>query len=70
MRLLFNDAPTPVTGDVIGWADTIFVMERSHLTRLNKKCRAPTKGKRVVIPGVPDDSSTWILRWSICGNAA
>jgi predicted protein tyrosine phosphatase len=52
---LNNDAPTTVTGDLIEWADIIFVMEKTHLNRLNKRFRTMTRGKRVVVLGVPDD---------------
>jgi predicted protein tyrosine phosphatase len=52
---LNNDASTTVTEELLAWADVIFVMEKAHLNRLNRKFRAQTKGKRVVVLGIPDN---------------
>ena len=51
---LNDDATTPVSGDLIEWADVVFVMERSHHTRLTRKFGPLLRGKRVVVLGVPD----------------
>ncbi len=52
---LNNDAATPVTGDLLDWADLIFVMEKSHLNRLNKRFRHQLRGKEVIVLGIPDE---------------
>lgn len=46
---------TPISTDVIEWADVIFVMERSHRNKLSKNFRAHLKSKRVVCLDIPDD---------------
>ena len=52
---LNNDAATPLTGDLVEWADTIFVMEKNHLNRMTKRFRPLLRGKRVVVLDVPDE---------------
>ena len=49
------DARSRVTEGHIGWADIIFVMEKSHLERLQHKFPEAMLGKRVVTLLVPDD---------------
>ena len=49
------DARIVVTEGHIGWADLIFVMEKSHLNRLRRKFGAALTGKRVVALHIPDD---------------
>lgn len=44
-----------VTAGHLGWADLIFVMEKRHLNRLEKKFREELAGKRVVCLHIPDD---------------
>jgi predicted protein tyrosine phosphatase len=44
-----------VTPGHLGWADLIFVMERRHLNRLQKKFRQEIAGKRIVCLFIPDD---------------
>jgi predicted protein tyrosine phosphatase len=48
------DAVTPVSGDLIEWADVVLVMEKSHRNKLMKKYKELLKGKRVVCLDVPD----------------
>ena len=48
-------ARTRVTAGHLGWADLIFVMEKRHLNRLQKKFREELVGKRVVCLHIPDD---------------
>ena len=50
-----SDAETPVSGDLIEWADVIFVMERTHRNRIAKKFRPLLRSKRVVVLGIPDE---------------
>ncbi len=52
---LNSDADTPVSSDLIEWADIIVVMEKSHNNKLGKKFRAFLKGKKVVVLGIPDE---------------
>ncbi len=52
---LNKDAENPISPELLRWADLIFVMERSHRTRLSKKFRAHLGGKRVVCLEIPDD---------------
>jgi predicted protein tyrosine phosphatase len=51
---LNNDAETPLSGDLVEWADIIFVMEKIHLNRLNKKFKNVLRNKRVHVLGIPD----------------
>lgn len=44
-----------VTAGLIGWADILFVMERSHLRRLQERFPDAIAGKRVVCLHIPDD---------------
>jgi predicted protein tyrosine phosphatase len=50
-----KNAETPVSPEHIEWADIIFVMQRSHRSRLAKNFRAQLKDKRVVCLDIPDD---------------
>jgi predicted protein tyrosine phosphatase len=49
------DARIVVTAGHLGWADLIFVMEKSHLNRLRRKFPEAMEGKRVVTLLIPDD---------------
>ena len=49
------EARIVVTEGHIGWADMIFVMEKSHLHRLRLKFPAALAGKRVVALHIRDD---------------
>lgn len=44
-----------ITAGHIGWADLIFVMEKRHLNRLQKKFREEIAGKRVVCLHIRDE---------------
>ncbi len=48
------DAATPVTGDLIEWADVILVMEKSHKNEISKKFRAHLKNKKIGVLDIPD----------------
>lgn len=50
-----SDSITPVSGDLIEWADVILVMEKSHKNKITKKYRDLLKGKRVVVLDIPDN---------------
>lgn len=49
------DAETPLSGDLIEWADTILVMEKVHRTKVAKKFQALLKGKDLVVLDIPDN---------------
>lgn len=48
-------AETPLTSELVEWADVIFVMERAHRNRLSKKFREHLRDKRVVCLDIPDE---------------
>jgi predicted protein tyrosine phosphatase len=50
-----NDASTPLSGDLIQWADIIFVMEKAHRNRVAKKFREQLRDKRLIVLGIPDN---------------
>jgi len=49
------DAETPVCSELLEWCDVIFVMEKVHRNRLNKKFSACLRGKRIVCLDIPDE---------------
>jgi predicted protein tyrosine phosphatase len=49
------EARIVVTEGHIGWADIIFVMEKSHLNRLRRKFPDALAAKRVISLLIPDD---------------
>ena len=50
-----SDAETPVSGDLIEWADIILVMEKSHRNKVSKKYKELLKNKRLVVLDIPDN---------------
>jgi predicted protein tyrosine phosphatase len=48
-------ADTPVSPELLEWADVIFVMERAHRNRLMKRFRPHLKAKRIVCLDIPDE---------------
>lgn len=50
-----HDAETPLSTELVAWADLIFVMEKSHKARLSARFRAQLAGKRVICLGIPDN---------------
>jgi predicted protein tyrosine phosphatase len=50
-----NDAINPLSIELIEWADIIFVMEKSHRNKLQKRYKAQIGGKRLISLDVPDD---------------
>jgi predicted protein tyrosine phosphatase len=52
---LNSEVETPVSPELLEWADVIFVMERSHRNKLSKKFRAHLKTKRVICLDIPDE---------------
>jgi predicted protein tyrosine phosphatase len=49
------NARIPVTEGHLGWADIIFLMEKSHLNRLRQKFPEALQDKRIVTLHIPDD---------------
>ena len=49
------DASTPVSGDLIEWADIIFFMEKTHRKKISSKYQALLKEKRLVVLDVQDN---------------
>ncbi len=50
-----SDSDTPVSGDLIEWADVILVMEKSHKNKVSKKYKELLKNKRVIVLEIPDN---------------
>jgi predicted protein tyrosine phosphatase len=46
---------TPLTHDLVACADIIFMMEKAHRAKLQKKFRASLKTARVICLDIPDD---------------
>jgi len=51
---LSRDAEIRLSDDQIHWADLIFVMERTHRAKINRKYGHALKGKKVVVLSIPD----------------
>ncbi|WP_016951477.1 low molecular weight protein tyrosine phosphatase family protein [Anabaena sp. PCC 7108] len=52
---LDRTAQIPVSTEAIEWADIIFVMEKSHKSKLSKNFQPFLKGKRVICLDIPDE---------------
>ena len=50
-----HDAEIPLSSELIEWADMIFVMEKAHRTKVQRRFRKVLKGKRVICLDIPDD---------------
>jgi len=49
-----KDSETPLSGDLIEWADIVFVMERVQKSKVTAKYSALLRDKRLVVLGIPD----------------
>ncbi|USU07886.1 low molecular weight protein tyrosine phosphatase family protein [Sphingomonadaceae bacterium OTU29MARTA1] len=49
------NADNPLTAELLAWADVIFVMEKAHRSKLQRRFRAALGGKRVICLDIPDD---------------
>ena len=49
-----HDAEEPLTGELVAWADLIFVMEKTHREKLSRRFRRHLKA-RVICLNIPDD---------------
>lgn len=52
---LDNDAVIKVTPELVEWADVIYVMEKNHKNRLQKKFRKYLNKQRVICLDIPDN---------------
>ena len=52
---LAPDAEELVTADHLEWANIIFVMERAHRAKLQRRFKAHLKRARVICLDIPDD---------------
>ncbi len=52
---LNHDAEVVVSGELLEWADLVFVMEKAHRNRLSKRFMKYLDGKRVVCLDIPDE---------------
>jgi predicted protein tyrosine phosphatase len=52
---LNDDSDTPVSAEILAWADVIFVMEKSHRAKLSRRYRAHLKAQRVICLDIPDE---------------
>lgn len=52
---LDDSCGNPVTPELVEWADIIFVMERSHRNKLQKRFKPHLKRARVIVLNIPDD---------------
>lgn len=50
-----HDAENPLSDELIEWADFVFVMERSHRNKVQKRHRRVLKDKRLIVLDIPDD---------------
>ena len=48
-------ADVPLSGELIAWADIVFVMEPAHRRKMARDFGRHLGGKRVVVLGIPDD---------------
>ncbi|WP_439495908.1 low molecular weight protein tyrosine phosphatase family protein [Bosea sp. (in: a-proteobacteria)] len=49
-----HDAETPLTAEIVAWADLIFVMEKEHRNKLQRRFKRQLKA-RLVCLDIPDD---------------
>ena len=50
-----NDAENPLTPELIDWAETTFVMEKIHLSKIRRRFKRHLSGKRLICLDVRDD---------------
>lgn len=49
------DSETPLSGDLVKWADVIFAMEAAHKKKISTSYQNLLKGKKVVCLSIPDN---------------
>ncbi|MES2208155.1 MAG: phosphotyrosine protein phosphatase [Pseudomonadota bacterium] len=52
---LNHDAETPITPELLEWADTIFVMEKAHKTKLSLRYKKYLHNKKIICLNIPDN---------------
>jgi predicted protein tyrosine phosphatase len=52
---LNNDAENALSRELLEWAQLIFVMEKTHRSKLERKFRRYLNGKRIICLDIPDD---------------
>jgi predicted protein tyrosine phosphatase len=50
-----RDADNPLTAELVEWADTIFVMEKTHRDKLTSRFRKYLRNQRIICLDIPDD---------------
>ena len=50
-----NDAENPLTPELVRWANIIFVMEKAHRNKLQKRFKSDLKDARVICLDIPDE---------------
>jgi predicted protein tyrosine phosphatase len=50
-----NDADTPLTAELVEWAEIIFVMEKTHRNKLLSKFKCSVKNQKVVCLDITDE---------------
>ncbi|UPT62073.1 MAG: low molecular weight protein tyrosine phosphatase family protein [Hyphomonadaceae bacterium JAD_PAG50586_4] len=50
-----NDADNPVTSQLLRWADIVFVMEKAHRNKVQKRFKADLKHTRLICLDIPDE---------------
>jgi predicted protein tyrosine phosphatase len=50
-----TDADNPLTAELVEWADIIFVMEKTHRTKVQQRFRRQLKQARVICLDIPDE---------------
>lgn len=50
-----SDADTPISGDLIEWADIVLVMEKAHRSKVSKKFKHLLGGKKLACLDIPDN---------------
>jgi predicted protein tyrosine phosphatase len=50
-----RNADTPLTSELVAWAEVIFVMEKAHRNKLTSKFRPQLVNKRVICLDIPDE---------------
>lgn len=50
-----SDADNPLTPELVRWADLIFVMEKTHRNKVQKRYRADLRNARIICLDIPDD---------------
>jgi predicted protein tyrosine phosphatase len=47
--------PRPLSAELVGWAERVFVMERRHRDTIRRKFRGTLGSRPVIVLGIPDE---------------